>query len=118
MASETILIADDDHAIRTVLNQALSRAGYEVRATSNAATLWKWVSDGEGDLVITDVLMPDDTLVHVKMNTLESHPLICEMPARFRTCDASLHQPSSQCWDRLQASCCCGPTTSEGSTCP
>ena len=60
MASETILIADDDHAIRTVLNQALSRAGYEVRATSNAATLWKWVSAGEGDLVITDVLMPDE----------------------------------------------------------
>ncbi len=60
MASETILIADDDHAIRTVLNQALSRAGYEVRATGNAATLWKWVRDGEGDLVVTDVVMPDE----------------------------------------------------------
>ena len=60
MISETILIADDDHAIRTVLNQALSRAGYEVRATGNAATLWKWVRDGEGDLVITDVVMPDE----------------------------------------------------------
>lgn len=60
MASEKILIADDDHAIRTVLNQALSRAGYEVRATGNAATLWKWVSNGEGDLVITDVVMPDE----------------------------------------------------------
>ena len=60
MASETILIADDDHAIRTVLNQALSRAGYEVRATGNASTLWKWVRDGEGDLVVTDVVMPDE----------------------------------------------------------
>ena len=29
-----ILVADDDAAIRTVLNQALSRAGYEVRVTS------------------------------------------------------------------------------------
>ena len=60
MPSEIILIADDDHAIRTVLNQALSRAGYEVRATGNAATLWKWVSGGDGDLVITDVVMPDE----------------------------------------------------------
>ena len=60
MANETVLIADDDHAIRTVLNQALSRAEYEVRATGNAATLWKWVSSGEGDLVITDVVMPDE----------------------------------------------------------
>ena len=58
--SRTILIADDDRAIRTVLSQALGRAGYQVRATSSAATLWRWVEDGEGDLVITDVIMPDE----------------------------------------------------------
>lgn len=55
MPSGTILVADDDAAIRTVLNQAFSRAGYSVRLTSNAATLWRWVSSGEGDLVISDV---------------------------------------------------------------
>src|SRR5215212_4942880 len=60
MPSGQILLADDDAAIRTVLNQALSRAGYEVRSTSNAATLWRWVAQGEGDLVITDVMMPDE----------------------------------------------------------
>jgi two-component system nitrogen regulation response regulator GlnG len=60
MPARNILVADDDGAIRTVLNQALSRAGYEVRSTSNAATLWRWVSHGEGDLVITDVVMPDE----------------------------------------------------------
>src|SRR5271165_4535237 len=59
-AAGSILIADDDAAIRTVLNQALSRAGYEVRSTGNAATLWRWVSQCEGDLVITDVVMPDE----------------------------------------------------------
>src|SRR3981081_1903399 len=56
----TILVADDDRAIRTVLNQALARLGHDVRMTGNAATLWRWVADGEGDLVITDVIMPDD----------------------------------------------------------
>ncbi|WP_026792808.1 nitrogen regulation protein NR(I) [Pleomorphomonas oryzae] len=60
MPTGSILVADDDSAIRTVLNQALSRAGYEVRLTSNAATLWRWVSQGDGDLVITDVVMPDE----------------------------------------------------------
>jgi two-component system nitrogen regulation response regulator GlnG len=60
MPSGHILLADDDAAIRTVLNQALSRAGYEVRSTSNAATLWRWVAQGEGDLIITDVVMPDE----------------------------------------------------------
>ena len=56
----TILVADDDVAIRTVLSRALGRAGFDVRVTGNAATLWRWVSDGEGDLVITDVIMPDE----------------------------------------------------------
>ena len=60
MPSGQILVADDDSAIRTVLNQALSRAGYEVRATGTVAGLWRWVAAGEGDLVITDVVMPDD----------------------------------------------------------
>jgi two-component system nitrogen regulation response regulator GlnG len=60
MPAGSILVADDDAAIRTVLSQALSRAGYEVRSTGNAATLWRWVSQGEGDLVITDVVMPDE----------------------------------------------------------
>jgi two-component system nitrogen regulation response regulator GlnG len=60
MSKGTILIADDDGAIRTVLDQALGRAGYEVRSTANAATLWRWIGDGQGDLVITDVVMPDE----------------------------------------------------------
>jgi two-component system nitrogen regulation response regulator GlnG len=60
MTPPTVLIADDDRSVRTVLTQALGRSGYQVRSTSNAATLWRWVEDGEGDLVITDVVMPDE----------------------------------------------------------
>ncbi|MBK8083288.1 MAG: nitrogen regulation protein NR(I) [Devosia sp.] len=57
--SHTVLLADDDAAIRMVLNQALTRAGYEVRPTGNLSTMWNWVSRGEGDILITDVAMPD-----------------------------------------------------------
>ncbi len=60
MTSSTILVADDDRAIRMVLNQALSRLGHDVKTTGHAATLWRWVADGDGDLVITDVIMPDE----------------------------------------------------------
>ncbi|MDE2006285.1 MAG: nitrogen regulation protein NR(I) [Rhodospirillales bacterium] len=60
MTLPTVLVADDDRSIRTVLTQALGRAGYQVRSTGHAATLWRWVEDGEGDLVITDVVMPDE----------------------------------------------------------
>ncbi len=55
----TVLVADDDRTIRTVLTQALTRAGCRVRATSNTATLWRWIEEGEGDAVISDVMMPD-----------------------------------------------------------
>lgn len=55
----TVLVADDDRAIRTVLSQALSRAGCRVRSTGSASTLWRWVEDGEGDCIVTDVMMPD-----------------------------------------------------------
>jgi two-component system, NtrC family, nitrogen regulation response regulator GlnG len=60
MTASTILVADDDRAIRTVLNQALGRLGHDVRTTGNASQLWRWVADGDGDLVITDVVMPDE----------------------------------------------------------
>ena len=59
MAAETILVADDDRAIRTVLSQALSRQGYNVRTTENAATLWRWISEAQGHVVIVDMLLPD-----------------------------------------------------------
>jgi two-component system nitrogen regulation response regulator GlnG len=61
MPAGTILIADDDSAIRTVLNQALGRAGYDVRTTGTAAGLWRWVASGDGNLVITDVVLPDES---------------------------------------------------------
>jgi two-component system nitrogen regulation response regulator GlnG len=74
MSQATILVADDDAAIRTVLNQALTRAGYNVRVTSNAATLWRWIAAGEGDLVITDVVMPDENAFDLLPRVKKARP--------------------------------------------
>ncbi|HOV04396.1 MAG TPA: response regulator, partial [Kaistiaceae bacterium] len=74
MPSGTVLVADDDAAIRTVLNQALTRAGYEVRMTSNASTLWRWVSAGEGDLVVSDVVMPDQNVFDLLPQIKKTRP--------------------------------------------
>ena len=65
MSAKTVLIADDDSAIRTVLTQALSRAGYSVRSTATAAALWRWVTEGQGDAVVTDVVLPDENAFDV-----------------------------------------------------
>ena len=84
-----ILVADDDAAIRTVLNQALMRAGHEVRVTSNSATLWRWVAAGEGDLVITDVVMPDgnafDLLPRIKKARPELPVIVMSAQNTFMT---------------------------------
>jgi two-component system nitrogen regulation response regulator GlnG len=67
----TVLVADDDRTIRTVLTQALTRAGCRVHATSSLVTLMRWVEEGKGDLVISDVVMPDG-------NGIEQLPRIAE----------------------------------------
>src|SRR6195952_5382378 len=69
-----ILIADDDSSIRLVLSQAFTRLGYQVRATGNATTLLKWVSEGEGDLVVTDVMMPDENVFDVLPRIRKERP--------------------------------------------
>src|SRR3984957_7143766 len=73
-----VLIADDDTSIRLVLSQSFTRAGFQVRATGSAATLLKWVSDGEGDLVITDVVMPDENAFDVLPRLRKMRP---QLPA-------------------------------------
>ena len=74
MPGRSILIADDDISIRTVLSQALTRAGYDVRATGVASTLWRWVQAGDGDLVITDVVMPDENAFELLPRIKKARP--------------------------------------------
>lgn len=72
--ARTILVADDDLAIRTVVSQALTRAGYDVRATGSANILSRWVEAGDGDLVITDVVMPDENIFEVLPRMKQARP--------------------------------------------
>ena len=76
MTARTVLIADDDSAIRTVLTQALTRAGFNVRATGMASALWRWVADGEGDVVVTDVILPDENAFDVLPRMRKLRPLL------------------------------------------
>ena len=69
-----ILVADDDLAIRTVVSQALMRAGYDVRATGSAHVLSRWVEAGDGDLVVTDVVMPDENIFELLPRMKRARP--------------------------------------------
>jgi len=60
MTKPTILVVDDDTSIRLVISQTLSADGYTVRATGSLSALHKWIREGQGDAVITDVYLGEE----------------------------------------------------------
>lgn len=77
MTVKTVIVADDDTAIRTVVRQGLLRAGYAVLLAETAARLRALVQAGKGDVVISDVMLPDG-------NGLELIPELLAMRAGLR----------------------------------
>lgn len=72
MKKPLILIADDDSTIRLVLEKKFNRSGYSTKSTDQGKKLLSWIEKGEGDLIITDVVMEDS-------NGLDLLPLIHEI---------------------------------------
>ena len=63
----TILVVDDDAAIRTVVAQALRRAGHEVQTAETLAQLDRALATRVPDVLVTDVILPDgDGIERVK----------------------------------------------------
>ncbi|NBC20841.1 MAG: response regulator [Alphaproteobacteria bacterium] len=60
MAAQTVLLAEDDSSIRLVVSQALSAEGFAVRATASADALERWIREGQGDVVVTDVYLGEE----------------------------------------------------------
>lgn len=73
---QTILVADDDASIRTIVSQTLERAGFNVVAVSSGAALWDHVLAGEGDVIITDVVMPDADGLELLPQIIKQRPQV------------------------------------------
>ena len=71
-----VLLADDDDSVRLVLSKALTRAGHTVKATDNAETLLKWAKAGQGDIVLTDVMMRGREVFESLPELFEARPKI------------------------------------------
>ncbi|MCM2318640.1 two-component system, OmpR family, response regulator [Pseudomonas linyingensis] len=59
-AARSILLVDDDQEIRELLQTYLSRAGFQVRAVGDGAGFRAAMSAEPADLVILDVMLPDE----------------------------------------------------------
>ncbi len=74
VAGQRIMIVDDDPGIRRALHILLSRAGYRVtqaRDGMEALRLWR---DSGGDLVITDLHMPEKNGIEMIIELLAHTP--------------------------------------------
>ena len=58
MSSDSILVVDDDAAIRRMLTRTLEREGYAVEAAADGGTALAAVERAVPDLVVLDVAMP------------------------------------------------------------
>ncbi len=74
MAGHTVLLAEDDASIRLVVSQALSAEGFTVRATGSPDALERWVREGQGDVVVTDVYLGDDPIFERLSSLMLSRP--------------------------------------------
>ena len=114
LTSRTVLVADDDSAIRTVLTQALTRAGFSVRATGMASALWRWVSEGEGDVVVSDVVLPDENAFDVLPRIRKLRPTLpVIMMSAQNTIMTAIRSAElgalTTCPSRLTSTCSCKP---------
>jgi two-component system nitrogen regulation response regulator GlnG len=98
----TVLVADDDRTIRTVLTQALTRAGCRVHATASLTTLMRWVEEGKGDLVVTDVMMPDGNGIQTlpKIKALRPGLPVIVISAQ-NTIMTAIQATEAEAWDYL-----------------
>ena len=69
-----ILVAEDDKSVRLVVQQALARQGYAVQSSGTAAGLWKLIESGKGDVLITDVALPDGDALDLLPRIHERRP--------------------------------------------
>ena len=59
MTKKVVLLLEDDESIQLVASDFLLSEGYIVKSSKTIKSLWKMIEDGEGDVLVTDVMLPD-----------------------------------------------------------
>ena len=69
-----VLVCDDDAAIRTVVREALRRAGHTVETAASAADLKRVIRVFRPQVLLTDVVLPDGNGLDLIPELLIDHP--------------------------------------------
>ena len=78
-ARATVLLAEDDHALRRYLEVVLRRAGYEVLPAADGLEAMKALLSNAVDAVVTDALMPHLSGQEL-CRFLREHPRLKDLP--------------------------------------
>jgi len=70
-----ILLAEDDAAMRHYLTRALHQAGYDVDAVDRGTAAVPLLQDGEYDLLLSDIVMPEMDGIELAQQCAQISPL-------------------------------------------
>ena len=74
MNKKTILLAEDDESVRLVTTKSLQDEGYKVESAETLKILWMLIEEGKGNILISDVMMPDGDLFDILPQITELRP--------------------------------------------
>jgi len=69
-----ILVVDDDPSIREMLEEVLKDAGYAVEAAADGLEALRMVKASPPDLLITDIIMPEQDGVGIMLQLAKENP--------------------------------------------
>ncbi|MCF6298815.1 MAG: phosphate regulon transcriptional regulator PhoB [Thiomicrorhabdus sp.] len=84
MPAETILIVEDEAAIRDMLNFTLSSAGYNVIEAQNGEQAWKMLNDSVPACMLLDWMLPGVSGVNL-VERIRKHERFASMPVIMLT---------------------------------
>jgi PAS domain S-box-containing protein len=92
--SETVLVAEDEEAVRQIIEKALDAHGYRVLSARDGAEALERASvyAGQIDLLVTDVVMPDMNGRELSRRLVETRPNLRTLYLSGYTDDAILHR--------------------------
>ena len=83
-----IYIVEDDSSIRELEQYALQSNGYDARGCEDAASFWAAVREARPELVILDVMLPDEDGYQI-LNKLRADPACAHLPVIMVTAKTS-----------------------------
>lgn len=102
MSELSVLVVDDEPAVRQVLAAAVAKAGYAVEVAASAADALTRLDANRIDVVVSDVFMPvTDGIELIKLARARGHAATFIMVTAFASVDSAIDAIRAGAWDYI-----------------